>query len=598
MTTPDDIRWITDPGAAERILLCPVCGVTGVHRPVLEVPSMSPPHPMLTFLQCVACGSAQFDPPGISSFTDMGQAGDDFWRFYVEVGGGVWETIWPILADKTQGRRTLLDVGCGFGFAVDYWQRIRGGEAVGVELANYGKVGARLLGITVHNQMLQDIPALAGRRFDVVYASEVIEHVPDPAAFVALLARYVADDGVLVLTTPSREFVEPAQHSLTLLAALSPGFHGFLLSANAFANAARRCGFAHVDVRRFGERQFLWASRVPLTIDPAPGAMSSTYLAYLDAHTGHAEGGSPVWQGMAYRLTKEYVGANRTAEATELSRRLMAAVTLAYGPHIDDPEATRALLQKCPGLKDIGRVIPFFLPSLYFYNGIIAQHYQGDLDRAERLYAGAIGCTIEVGRTGFFMEAVSVLWLARAALAEVRFARGDIADGGRIYAQVAAEGGTCAARNAYAIADRELLESRIPTITENLFAAGHAAAAAEMFAGYCTHVKRKFGEPILTAHGVDTALAAGTAPVPLDPLFAPSFAAIIAQQGRIAGGEELARLSRILEVATRWSAHPALGRRMQDHAQRLRRLMPVAHPAATTSLSYSFSYKPGKDSLK
>ena len=80
----------------------------------------------------------------------------------MEVGGGVWETIWPTIAERTQGKRTLLDVGCGFGFAIDFWRQMIGGEAVGVELADYGKVGARMLGVPIYDELLQDCAALWG----------------------------------------------------------------------------------------------------------------------------------------------------------------------------------------------------------------------------------------------------------------------------------------------------------------------------------------------------------------------------------------------------------------------------------------------------
>ena len=589
---PDDLRWLAGSAAVERALRCPACGVTGAHRPVLAVPSSIPPHPLLTFLHCAHCGSGQFDPPGITNVADHTAGGDAFWRHYVEVGGGIWETIWPLLADKSPDRQTLLDVGCGFGFAVDFWQRVRGGQAVGVELADYGEIGARTLGITVHRRMLQDEPALAGRRFDVVHASEVIEHVPDPAAFVALLARYVADDGVLVLTTPSRESIDPARHSLTLLAALSPGCHGFLLSAEAFADTARRAGFGHVVVRRFDERQVLWASRAPITVDPAPGIRHPDYLAYLHAHVARFDGASPVWQGMAYRLTKELINANRGAEATALARRLTGACAMAYGPQVEDPEAVRALLRNCRDLADAGRHIPFFLPGFYFYLGLIALHYERDLDRAGRMFAGATGCTREAVRLGQFLDAVAVYWPARVAEADIRFARGDIAGGARMYAQAAAEGGACAAENGYALADRTLLESRVPTLVEHLLAAGHAAAAAEIYSGYCAHVTRDYGKALLSAPGVDAALGARQAQVPLDPLFAPAFAAILLQRGTPASGESLARLAEVRAVAARWSADPVWGRRMRDHALRLGRLQPAAPPSPFASLSYRFSYKP------
>ena len=41
-------------------------------------------------------------------------------------------------------------------------------------------------------------------QFDVVTSMEVIEHVTDPAAFVAELARCLKPDGLLIMSTPNR----------------------------------------------------------------------------------------------------------------------------------------------------------------------------------------------------------------------------------------------------------------------------------------------------------------------------------------------------------------------------------------------------------
>src|SRR5206468_2348627 len=46
--------------------------------------------------------------------------------------------------------------------------------------------------------------SLAGERFDLVVSMEVVEHVTDPAAFVAGLVAALAEDGLLVLSTPNR----------------------------------------------------------------------------------------------------------------------------------------------------------------------------------------------------------------------------------------------------------------------------------------------------------------------------------------------------------------------------------------------------------
>ena len=89
-----------------------------------------------------------------------------------------------------------------------------------------------------------------GGDFDLVYCSEVIEHVPDVGHFVRQLAALVAPGGVLLLTTPDSghkrvrndmlhwETVRPPEH-LTLFtragvrATLAPHFHRVVILPNA-----------------------------------------------------------------------------------------------------------------------------------------------------------------------------------------------------------------------------------------------------------------------------------------------------------------------------------------------------------------------------
>jgi 2-polyprenyl-6-hydroxyphenyl methylase/3-demethylubiquinone-9 3-methyltransferase len=49
-----------------------------------------------------------------------------------------------------------------------------------------------------------DVETLAGETFDLVTSMEVIEHVTDPAAFVAALERALAPGGLMLLSTPNR----------------------------------------------------------------------------------------------------------------------------------------------------------------------------------------------------------------------------------------------------------------------------------------------------------------------------------------------------------------------------------------------------------
>jgi SAM-dependent methyltransferase len=595
LTTPADLRWIAGADAADTVLPCSVCGVTLPQRPVLTVPSLAPPHTQLTLLRCPHCESCNYDPPGIADFADIGQSRDDFWRFYVEVGGGVWETIWPTRADKTPGRRTLLDVGCGFGFAVDYWQRIVGGEAVGVELADYGQVGARELGITVYDRLLQDCPELAGRRFDVVFASEVIEHVPDPRAFVALLADYVAPHGVLVLTTPAVEFVKPASHVPTVHAALAPGFHGFLLSAKAFAETARRCGFTHVDARVFGERQILWASRAPLDVDPTPGHMLPDFYAYLDSRLRELDPASSVWQGLAYRYLKELVNSAHFAAAKALLPRLVRAIEGTHGSDIMDPAAVVARLGGTTDLAEAGRVMPYFLPNLYYFRGAIAQHADHDAERARAFYAGSVACTLELARYGsvFLLEALSLLWEARSRDAELALAQGDIAGGAELFARIAREGGECNAQNGYSQASVEMLEGMIPRLCEQLADAGHWPAAATIFDGYREHVTRRYGEAFLSSSGVEAAAAAERDKLSLDPLFAPLFAARLARKNGLPAAEIERMLADVARVGDELARHPTHGPQLQSRAETARSLLrPTDAPKPGWSFEMTYNLPP------
>lgn len=566
--TPDDIDWSPSSRMAVDDKHCPVCNRVGGHSVILAVAAMEPRGRTLTLIRCSGCDSAFYDPPDIANFSDIGHDSDEFWRFYVEVGGGVWETVWPILAAADRG--SLLDVGCGFGFALDFWQRTGRGEAVGLELADYGRVGAQRLGVTIHAEFLQDCKALAGRRFDVVYASEVIEHVPDPSAFVALLSRWVADDGVLIMTTPASSFIRKENHSATLLAALSPGFHGFLLSSEAFEDTARRAGFAHVEILTANERQFLWASRRPLRVAPQRPRARPAYVGYLAGHVATpTEDTSPVWQGFAYRLGKDFVGVGRLAEGKEVLARLLAGIESSFGAEANDPVAALARLKTCTSLAEYGRAVPYFSPSLFYFLGALAQHHDRDVDRAIRYYAGAVECTLESGRLGaMFLEAMSLLWPARARLAELLIATGDIAGGVDLLVRLVDEGVRCEARNAFALASRDLLESTVPTICEGLWGHGYRDHAQRLFARYKSYLSDRYGAATTTAGGVEERLRDAGADLPLDPLYAPFFAV----RASFPAEEARAEAAAVIRAGEANADHPVFGprlRKLADHARLL-----------------------------
>lgn len=103
------------------------------------------------------------------------------------------------------GRRAL-DVGCGAGLLTEPLARL-GAAATGLDAAPENVAAARAhaatQGLSI-DYRAGGIERVAGERFDLVVSMEVVEHVADPAAFVSGLAGALADDGLLVLSTPNR----------------------------------------------------------------------------------------------------------------------------------------------------------------------------------------------------------------------------------------------------------------------------------------------------------------------------------------------------------------------------------------------------------
>ena len=103
------------------------------------------------------------------------------------------------------GRRAL-DVGCGAGLLAEPLARL-GAAVTAIDAAPENIAVARAhaagQGLAI-DYRAGELASLAGERFDLVTCMEVIEHVADPAIFVAGLAGALAPGGLLVMSTPNR----------------------------------------------------------------------------------------------------------------------------------------------------------------------------------------------------------------------------------------------------------------------------------------------------------------------------------------------------------------------------------------------------------
>jgi 2-polyprenyl-3-methyl-5-hydroxy-6-metoxy-1,4-benzoquinol methylase len=102
--------------------------------------------------------------------------------------------------------RTMLDVGCGEGFALSFFRRsgwqVKGFDfsSAGLKAQNPSCLDALVTGDVFD---LLDSEVESSRKYDVVWLQNVLEHVLEPVDLLASLNCLVADGGVAVITVPN-----------------------------------------------------------------------------------------------------------------------------------------------------------------------------------------------------------------------------------------------------------------------------------------------------------------------------------------------------------------------------------------------------------
>ena len=192
---------------------------------------------------------------------------DEFARFTTEV-------VWP----RSLRGRVVADIGCGGGSLLDHLGALPA-ERLAIDPDTEFAQSLRARGYT-WMPSAQAATASHTRRVDVAFAIQVIEHVENPAAFLAEIRPLLAPDGVLVLSTPNRDDI--------LMDLLPDDFQAFFYRAqhrwyfdlSSLTRCAAAAGFAVIETRyvhRYGiANAMLWLrNRRP---------MGRVRVAPLDAH--------------------------------------------------------------------------------------------------------------------------------------------------------------------------------------------------------------------------------------------------------------------------------------------------------------------------
>ena len=330
------MRWIDDGVLSAP---CPVCGAAGPKPIRLEVESPFPGRGMRRLLAC-ACSTQFFDDQALPPETY--EDNEASVKFYIEQAAGIEHMIWPLLRIPAERGMRFADIGCGFGFALDFAGVTLGWRARGIDRSTAADMGARMLGVDIVPAPFEGPDSFTGETFDLVLAAEVIEHMPDPHGFVQSLAAILAPRGTIILTTPNSRAIRRGQPVGELLRLLAPAFHYVFFTAESLATVLKQAGFSHVYVEEHGDNLKAYAARAELELRPRATVDGSLYRRYLSARTATPDLDVDLRLGLTYRLFKLLVNEGAWAEALEVFAELRAILRRRYGFDLDAPDTISA----------------------------------------------------------------------------------------------------------------------------------------------------------------------------------------------------------------------------------------------------------------
>ena len=363
---------------------CPVCALEAAHAVAVEVPAGPAP---VRLLRCAACGTV-FTPGALPPSYESDGPLDETVQYYVEQLAAIDTVVDPLFTlDRTRVRR-YAEVGCSFGFALDFGRREFGWEVRGVDPSALAAAGAPLLGLPIETRYFTEDEPLAPPPADLLVASEVVEHVADPHAFMRALAASLAPEGVLVLSTPNAAAVHPDTPHGALMQVLCPGYHMLLLTAAGLRQLVEAHGFRHHHVRETPAGLTIFAGRQPFAWAPEGRTDRAAYVRYLQGRLAAAPPGSALECGMLYRLLREHAAFGQWTEAEALTPRVVAAYAR-RGVDLLQPGACRPACAPGASFTEFARRHPMNVGGVLFALSMVAMLHRGDGPRAAALFDAA-----------------------------------------------------------------------------------------------------------------------------------------------------------------------------------------------------------------
>lgn len=154
--------------------------------------------------------------------------------------------------EKFISRGKLLDVGCATGFFLDEAVK-QGWNGEGLDVSSFGVRYAREhFDLTAHHGTLTELDFESGA-YDLVTMWDVIEHVPDPTAYVRRAAELLRSGGVISLATPDIDSLPARLAGRRWVGFKLSEEHVYYFSVRTLTRMLNAAGFEVVSVRHIGK---------------------------------------------------------------------------------------------------------------------------------------------------------------------------------------------------------------------------------------------------------------------------------------------------------------------------------------------------------
>jgi SAM-dependent methyltransferase len=152
-----------------------------------------------------------------------------------------------------------LDIGCGFGMALESMYQIHGVRGVGIDMSERAVNICRKRGFDAHAVKVEDFTPPPNMKFDFIHSSHLIEHVGSPLSYLKKVYDLLEPGGITVFITPNTATWESrffGRH----WGGLHVPRHWVLFSAASAVRASKRVGFEHIETCFSTNSQFwVWS---------------------------------------------------------------------------------------------------------------------------------------------------------------------------------------------------------------------------------------------------------------------------------------------------------------------------------------------------